>query len=454
MSRIKYNGIGRFKGFKFYLVDEQGVSGGSRLVEHQYPYRDDYGLDDMGADIDRIEVPIHFLGDDYVRQFERFYEAIKRDRTGELVHPYFPRGRYIIESFRGGIEPKKQRLSYFSLTLIKTEKKTSPIGALNTLISTLESINGTIESVIESFEQAWSVFDDVVYAVELVESMVDRVQYGVDSLMGGGRSFKLTNQLNGIKENSTTLVHQPRALANEMTSSILSISKETTPSDAYVIYGGIRNRLGQSTGFKTKWSQITVDGKPFTVASSGSENFNVRSEKNRIMLDLFVECICFCGQLRAVCESLQLEIDNIKLKQEPKAPEMGEFVNPIEVKDGDKDVLTMTIIKPPIVTKSDALDVLESTAEQLDQLMLKLSDNGWDYLSVMDTRLKFIQDLETKTEKLIGTRKITTNHTAPALAVLFQHTQDSRDWQQFATRNRIKNPIFVLANESYEVLDD
>lgn len=452
MSR--YDGIGRFKGFRFYLVNEQTVSGGSRLVEHSFPYRDEYGIDDLGDDIKRYEVQITFLGDDYERQFERFQTALNRDRTGELVHPYFPRGRYIVESYRGGIEPAKQRLSYFSLTLIKLEKSTSPIGALNTLIGILESANSTIDSMIDSFEEAWSVVDNVLDAVELVESMVDRVQYAVDSLMGGGRSFNLTNQLNSIKERSTTLVNSPRELASDLTRSVLSIRDEAAPSDAYVIYGGVRNRLDESTGFKTKWSTIQIGGNDYDIASAGSENFNMKSESNRIMLNLLIESICFCGQLMSLSDSLQQEIDVKPHKEVSKAPILTPFVNPIERKNGDIDQLDMPIIKSPIVTKSDALAVLESTAEELDQLMLKLSDSGWDYLSVFDIRLKFIQDIEAKAIDLIGTKELATIETAPALVHLFQLKQSSRDWQSFATRNNVRNPLFVMANERYEVLDD
>ncbi|UNM95663.1 DNA circularization N-terminal domain-containing protein [Ignatzschineria rhizosphaerae] len=452
MSR--YDGIGRFKGFKFYLVKEQSVSGGSRLVEHNFPYRDEYSLDDMGAEINRYDVHMHFLGDDYERQFERFQTALKKSREGELVHPYFPRGRYIVESYRGGIEPEKQRLSYFSLTLIKQEKSVSPISGLNTLIGILESVNGTIDEMIDSFEKYWSVVDNVFDAVELVESMVDRVQYAVDSLMGGGRSFNLTNQLNSIKERSTTLVNSPRELASDLTKSILSIRDETAPSDAYVIYGGVRNRLEESTGFKTKWDTVIIGGKEVTIASAGSENFNVKSENNRIMLNLLVESICFCGQLVSLSNSLKEELETVKPKTVPKVPALGSYENPIETKDGDIDQLDMPIIKSPIVTKSDALDVLESTAEELDQLMLKLSDNGWDYISIFDTRLKFIQDLEAKSEQLIGTLKLSTKMTAPALVHLFQFKQDSQRWREFSKRNNIRNPLFVMANEEYEVLDD
>lgn len=452
MSR--YDGIGRFKGFKFYLVNEQTVSGGSRLVEHNFPYRDEYGIDDMGAEIDRYDVHMHFLGDDYERQFERFQTALKRSREGELVHPYFPRGRYIVESYHGGIEPAKQRLSYFTLTLIKQEKSISPIGALNTLINILESVNGTIDSIIESFEQAWSVVDNVFDAVELVESMVDRIQYAVDSLMGGGRSFSLTNQLNSIKERSTSLVNSPGELAKDLTRSVLSIRDETAPSDAYVIYGGVRNRLGDSTGFKTKLDTITINGDEYSLASAGSENFNVKSENNRIMLNLLVESICFCGQIMALVDSLQREMSAIKKPVKPTTPALGAYKNPIQRKDGDVDQLDMPIIKSPIVTKSDALDVLESTAEELDQLMLKLSESGWDYISIFDMRLKFIQDLEAKTERLIGTRKMTTGMTAPALVHLYQFKQNAQDWSEFSTRNSVKNPLFVVAGGSYEVLDD
>ncbi|PWD89602.1 hypothetical protein DC081_09130 [Ignatzschineria cameli] len=451
---MRYNGIGRFKGFKFYLVNEQTISGGSRLVEHNFPYRDEYGIDDLGAEINRYDIHMVFLGDDYERQFERFQSALKRDRTGELVHPYFPRGRYIVESYRGGIEPAKQRLAYFTLTLIQQEKSISPIGALNTLIGLLESVNGSIDMMIESFEQAWSVVDNVYDAVELVESMVDRVQYAVDSLMGGGRSFALTNQLNSIKERSTSLVNSPRILASDLTKSILSIRDETSPSDAYVIYGGIRNRLEESTGFKTKWDTVIIAGKEVTIASAGSENFNVKSENNRIMLNLLVESICFCGQLVSLSNSLKEELEAVKPKTVPKVPVLGSYENPIETKDGDVDQLDMPIIKSPIVTKSDALDVLESTAEELDQLMLKLSDNGWDYISIFDTRLKFIQDLEAKSEQLIGTLKLSTKMAAPALVHLFQFKQDSQRWREFSKRNNIRNPLFVMANEEYEVLDD
>lgn len=77
-----------FRGVPF-LVEDSGRSGGRRLVEHEFPYRDEPEFDDLGRRMRGFSLTGYVLGDDYLEQRDALIDALETAGPGELIHPYY-----------------------------------------------------------------------------------------------------------------------------------------------------------------------------------------------------------------------------------------------------------------------------------------------------------------------------------------------------------------------------
>lgn len=77
-----------FRGVPFF-VDESTRGGGRRLVNHEFPYRDDNYVNDLGRRTRTFQVQGYVIGADYVAQRDALLAALEDTAgPGELVHPY------------------------------------------------------------------------------------------------------------------------------------------------------------------------------------------------------------------------------------------------------------------------------------------------------------------------------------------------------------------------------
>lgn len=84
-----------FRGVAFF-VDSSQRSGGRRTVEHEFPFRDDPFVEDLGRRARSFAVEGYVLGDDYLTQRDALLAALEDQAgPGELVHPYYGAKRVI-----------------------------------------------------------------------------------------------------------------------------------------------------------------------------------------------------------------------------------------------------------------------------------------------------------------------------------------------------------------------
>lgn len=78
-----------FRGVPF-LVAASDRSGGRRLVVHEFPYRDEPFIEDVGRRALTFRVEGYVVGDDYIAQRDALLGALEDvGGAGELVHPYY-----------------------------------------------------------------------------------------------------------------------------------------------------------------------------------------------------------------------------------------------------------------------------------------------------------------------------------------------------------------------------
>lgn len=86
-----------FRGVPFF-VETVDATTGRRLVVHEFPFRDDPFVENLGRRARKFRVDGYLLGDDYLVQKAALIDAIEAEGSGALVLPYYPLKRAIGET--------------------------------------------------------------------------------------------------------------------------------------------------------------------------------------------------------------------------------------------------------------------------------------------------------------------------------------------------------------------
>lgn len=114
-----------FRGVSFF-VEDAGYEGGRRLVPHEFPFRDKPYIEDMGRKARSFPIEAYVVGDDYMDSRDKLIEALEKEGSGELVHPYIGTLQVSIESFSVRESSQEGRLARFSITVRESGEKYYP----------------------------------------------------------------------------------------------------------------------------------------------------------------------------------------------------------------------------------------------------------------------------------------------------------------------------------------
>lgn len=109
-----------FRGVAFF-VDDHERGGGRRLVTHEFPFRDDPFIEDMGKKARSFKIDGYVVGDDYLTQRDALISALEdTEGPGELVHPYLGVKRAICGPFTVRESRTEGRYAAFSIEFQET----------------------------------------------------------------------------------------------------------------------------------------------------------------------------------------------------------------------------------------------------------------------------------------------------------------------------------------------
>jgi prophage DNA circulation protein len=92
-------GQASFRGVKFW-VDAADYQGGRRVIQNEFPNRNDPTQDDVGRKARSFPVEGHVEGDDYLDQKNALIDALESDAgEGELLHPYYGKRSVVVDGF-------------------------------------------------------------------------------------------------------------------------------------------------------------------------------------------------------------------------------------------------------------------------------------------------------------------------------------------------------------------
>lgn len=107
-----------FRGVEFHFRTA-GASLGRRNVVHQYPWRDEVFVEDMGRKLREFTLEAFVLGDDYLAWRDRLEAACEKSGPGELLHPTRGRMTVAVQECRPTESIDQRGLAGFSLTFIE-----------------------------------------------------------------------------------------------------------------------------------------------------------------------------------------------------------------------------------------------------------------------------------------------------------------------------------------------
>lgn len=147
-----------FRGVPFF-VEEENRSGGRRLVVHEFPFRTEPVIEDVGGAAKRYRIDGYFVGDDYLDQRDALVEALEQEGAGILVHPEYAddlrvrAARWTTQSSR-----RTAALARISLELIE-----SPLDVLTLALEDSPDLQGQAAAVAQAM--------DVASEAQLVENL-------------------------------------------------------------------------------------------------------------------------------------------------------------------------------------------------------------------------------------------------------------------------------------------
>lgn len=195
-----------FRGIKFDVLSTRDSLQWA-TVEHAYPYRDGADIEDLGQGPRRISVEAVFFGADYETRLQAFLKELKKDASGELVHPVF--GTLTVQLYDYDIGHEADNVDQAKVTLQfgETLSQTSFFGrqiagqkaaAAGILGSTLRGLSG-------------NVFANTIAAIGGNIRRISALRLAASGMLNG-----LLTQISGVTLSGQDVIGFPRSFLTDI----------------------------------------------------------------------------------------------------------------------------------------------------------------------------------------------------------------------------------------------
>lgn len=222
-----------FRGVPFF-VEEGDLSGGRRVVVHEFPLREDPFIEDLGRKARTFRLDGYVLGEDYVAQRDRLLAALEEEGPGELVHPHHGARRAVCATLAVRESRTNGGMATFAIEFVEAPSATAPTTDDDDVALVLDSAL-MARSASSSSVATVSYLGMPAFAVASAESSVARAADIVrEALAPLARTTQELAQLASIcaliKARTASLVRHPAELLLALRSAIGSVAESATES--------------------------------------------------------------------------------------------------------------------------------------------------------------------------------------------------------------------------------
>ncbi|HDY88325.1 MAG TPA: hypothetical protein ENH82_09475 [bacterium] len=182
-----------FRGATFF-VRNSDRSVGRRNVVHQYPFRDDPYVEDLGQDTDDFTISGYVVQNidndqDYINERDSLIDALRESGSGTLIHPYY--GELVVnlvgkaritESFLDG------GIAHFSMPFVKASGSIV-VGEIRknvlpkTIIDHQQAVDNTAEIALGQSKDGFAEIYDVTNMASSTQSSITRAVDSLNSML-------------------------------------------------------------------------------------------------------------------------------------------------------------------------------------------------------------------------------------------------------------------------------
>ncbi len=263
-----------FRGIAFHIKRSPAKFGRNKIV-HEFPYSEKPIVEDTGKSTQRFPIEGFVIGDDYDLTRDQLIKAVEKPGPGKLIHPYL--GIKSVECLEFEVDESFRDGNYARLRFefIEAGDKDSIFGFVDKALELIDDAKDYIDNIILDFEEVFSVLSAPAYVVASAASLVDKAGDFVLSKNGLGAIQSSVSDLsiavNGLKQESKSLVRSPDLLASRTLESITALGNS---------FSGKVDGIRAVTGV----SETKLEGQPslFNTATRRKEQANRKAYEGLI----------------------------------------------------------------------------------------------------------------------------------------------------------------------------
>ncbi len=412
-----------------FVVRQSKIRRGRRVVVHEYPYRDEVWVEDLGRGTRMVTFAGFLIGDNVFAQRDKMVAAAEAAGTGVLVHPSLGRLTGSLVDFSAGERFDLGRVVELDFTLIQSTP--APTSPSNTLATQLASITAAAQAVL-------ATASDYISAVTTAISGIN-----------AGLTFA-SNMFGIIKGLVTGFV----TLADS------AIGDSGAAANAVLGLPGNYGRYGAGTSATMQPATATVTSVLAAVTTSRAAvtaaSATVSGVVDPALLPAAVQALT--EAVRAVAQSPadQLRILSDLAGYSPPPPPQSTApvtMAVVKIQTATTSLLrTAALISMVYATSeyqpssyNDAIATLLAFTALLDVEILAVADSGStaSYLALRSLRAAVTDDLLTRAATLPRLKTVTTAVPMPSLALAYSLYADATRSDELIGRANPVSPLFM-----------
>ncbi|NCG50541.1 DNA circularization protein [Serratia fonticola] len=403
-----------FRGVPFHFVDVEGT-GGRRAIPHAYPKKEVGWTEDHGAVLTQEQINGILLGNDYQEKLNGLLAALNTPGPGELVHPWFGVQQVQVGKVTHKLSTEEGGIAYVSFEVFEAGEQLFPTQQEDTTATTLSAADSVKEALANG---------DYFAALDGVGNMVDTL---LDDLQGFVTNLptlpdalnEWMDRLNRFKDLAGIIVARPGELIREVTNLISDVNDLVTePPWALRVYDQLRER----------W-----DGERAARAATNSLADNIAVKVNTG----FASSVTRSSTIE-ISDAMQANIDDFK-----QLVIVSSLVAKAE-----------TVATATFETSQEAERTGDELAESLGERAIDAVESGQRELwrSLRSLRFAVVNDVRIRSVQLPELRRVSPAQTTPVMLLAWRETGDAEQSDALVTRNRLRNPAFILPSQVIEVV--
>lgn len=174
---------GQFRGVPF-LTQEHEAQGGRRLVQNEYPLRDEPYAEDLGRRAREFSIEMYVLGADYMAARDKLIEAFEKSGPGTLLHPYLGTRQVAVREYRLRESSRDGGMATFSVTFVEAGRKAAPDAKADTAQGTKDKASTARAASLADFVDTFKVENLPGWSITELQDEVTRELGGIVGVIG------------------------------------------------------------------------------------------------------------------------------------------------------------------------------------------------------------------------------------------------------------------------------